>query len=45
MTAYAAAHLRSVDFGPEIMRYLQGIDATLAEFGGAGSWSTAPTRK
>jgi uncharacterized protein (DUF1330 family) len=34
MTAYATAHLRSVDFGPEIVRYLQQIDATLDEFGG-----------
>lgn len=34
MTAYAVAHLRSVDFGPDIVRYLQEIDATLEEFGG-----------
>lgn len=34
MTAYAAAHLRSVDFGPDLVRYLQEIDATLDEFGG-----------
>ena len=34
MTAYAVAHLRSVDFGPEIVRYLHEIDASLDEFGG-----------
>lgn len=34
MTAYAIAHLRSVDFGPDIVRYLREIDATLAPYGG-----------
>ena len=51
MTAYAIAHLRDVRFGPEIARYVQEIDATLAPHGGLfrihggrpqvveGSWS------
>ena len=34
MTTYAIGHLRSVDVGPEIVRYLQEIDATLAPFEG-----------
>lgn len=34
MTAYAFAHLRSVDFNAEIAEYLRKIDATLPEFGG-----------
>ena len=34
MTAYAVAHMREVQFGPDIVRYLQQIDATLAPFGG-----------
>ena len=34
MTAYAVAHLRSVQMGPDIVRYLERIDATLAPFGG-----------
>ena len=34
MTAYAVAHLRSVDKNAEIVEYLQRIDATLAPFGG-----------
>ena len=34
MTAYAVAHVRSVEFGPDIVGYLQRIDATLEPFGG-----------
>jgi len=34
MTAYAIAHLTDVNLGPGIQGYLQGIDATLAPFGG-----------
>jgi uncharacterized protein (DUF1330 family) len=34
MTAYAIAHLSHVDMGPDIVRYLERIDATLAPFGG-----------
>jgi len=34
MTAYAVAVLRDVSFGPDIVRYLEQIDATLAPFGG-----------
>jgi uncharacterized protein (DUF1330 family) len=34
MTAYGIAHLRSVDFGPGIVEYLQRIDATLEPFDG-----------
>ncbi|CCW10753.1 MULTISPECIES: DUF1330 domain-containing protein [Rhodococcus] len=34
MTAYAIAHLRSVDFGPEIVRYLEEIDDTFTPYGG-----------
>ncbi|MCF2532642.1 DUF1330 domain-containing protein [Yinghuangia soli] len=34
MTAYAFAHLRSVDVNAEIVEYLKKIDATLPEFGG-----------
>ena len=32
MTAYAVAHLRHVDMGPDIVAYLERIDATLAPF-------------
>ncbi len=32
--AYAIAHLKSVRMGPEIVEYLQRIDATLQPFGG-----------
>lgn len=34
MTAYAIAHLRSVQMGPDIVEYLERIDATLEPFGG-----------
>jgi uncharacterized protein (DUF1330 family) len=34
MKAYAVAHLRDVSMGPEIVAYLERIDATLAPFGG-----------
>jgi uncharacterized protein (DUF1330 family) len=34
MTAYAVAILRDVEMGPEIVQYLERIDATLAPFGG-----------
>lgn len=34
MTAYAIAHLTDVTMGPEIVTYLERIDATLAPFGG-----------
>jgi uncharacterized protein (DUF1330 family) len=34
MSAYAIAHLRSVDIGPEIHRYLERIDSTLEPFEG-----------
>ena len=34
MTAYAIAHLRNVRVGPDIVRYLERIDATLEPFGG-----------
>ncbi|KOS56501.1 DUF1330 domain-containing protein [Rhodococcus rhodochrous] len=34
MTAYAIAHLRSVDFGPEIVRYIEEIDDTFTPYGG-----------
>jgi len=34
MTAYAVAHMRQVTMGPQIVEYLQKIDATLALFGG-----------
>jgi uncharacterized protein (DUF1330 family) len=34
MTCYAIGHLRDVDMGPEIRAYLEGIDATLAPYGG-----------
>ena len=34
MTAYAVAHLRSVDQNAEIVDYLQRIDATLDPYGG-----------
>ena len=34
MTAYAVAHLRSVDQNAEIVEYLRRIDATLAPFDG-----------
>jgi uncharacterized protein (DUF1330 family) len=34
MTAYAVAHLRSVDQNAEIVEYLRRIDATLDPYGG-----------
>jgi uncharacterized protein (DUF1330 family) len=34
MTAYAIAHLRTVNMGPGIAEYLTRIDATLEPFGG-----------
>ena len=34
MNAYAIAHLRNVRVGPDIVRYLERIDATLEPFGG-----------
>jgi uncharacterized protein (DUF1330 family) len=34
MTAYALAHVHSVEFGPDIVEYLQRIDATLDPYGG-----------
>ena len=34
MTAYAVAHLQSVRAGPDIVEYLQRIDATLEPYGG-----------
>jgi uncharacterized protein (DUF1330 family) len=34
MTFYAIGHLRQVEMGPEIVAYLEGIDATLAPYGG-----------
>lgn len=34
MSAYGIAHLRNVSVGPEIVEYLQRIDATLEPFGG-----------
>ncbi|MEY9874817.1 uncharacterized protein (DUF1330 family) [Streptacidiphilus sp. MAP12-33] len=34
MTAYAMAHVHSVEFGPQIVEYLERIDATLDPFGG-----------
>jgi uncharacterized protein (DUF1330 family) len=34
MNAYAIAYLHSVRVGPDIVQYLERIDATLAPFGG-----------
>jgi uncharacterized protein (DUF1330 family) len=34
MTAYAIAHVHSVEFGPDIVEYLQRIDVTLDRYGG-----------
>lgn len=34
MSAFAIAHVRSVEFGPDIVEYLERIDATLEPFGG-----------
>lgn len=34
MTAYAVGHLRNVAMGPDIVDYLERIDATLAPFDG-----------
>jgi len=34
MPAYAIAHLQDLRFGPDIVAYLQAIDATLAPYGG-----------
>ena len=35
MTAYALAHVHSVEFGPDIVDYLERIDATMEPFGGS----------
>ena len=35
MPAYAVAHLRTVEWGADIVEYLRRIDATLDPFGGA----------
>ncbi len=32
--AYAMAYIRDLDFGPEIIEYIEKIDATLAPYGG-----------
>ena len=32
--AYAIAYIRDLDFGPEIIEYIEKIDATLAPYGG-----------
>jgi uncharacterized protein (DUF1330 family) len=57
MNAYAIAHLRSVRVGPDIVRYLEQIDATLTPFGGRfivhagsaevleGEWPRHPPRR
>ena len=34
MTCYAIGHLREIEMGPDIVAYLEGIDATLAPFDG-----------
>ncbi|REG45991.1 DUF1330 domain-containing protein (plasmid) [Paracoccus versutus] len=34
MTSYAVARLHQVEMGPDIVAYLEAIDATLAPFGG-----------
>lgn len=34
MSAYAIGHLEQIDMGPDIIHYLQKIDATLAPFAG-----------
>ena len=34
MTAYAVAHMRHATMGPQIVEYLEKIDATLEPFGG-----------
>ncbi|MEZ5935356.1 MAG: DUF1330 domain-containing protein [Alphaproteobacteria bacterium] len=34
MPAYAVGHLTQVDMGPDIVRYLEGIDESLEPFGG-----------
>jgi uncharacterized protein (DUF1330 family) len=34
MTSYAVGHLRNVEMGPDIVAYLEAIDATLAPFQG-----------
>jgi uncharacterized protein (DUF1330 family) len=34
MSSYAVAHMHTVTIGPEIVEYLERIDATLAPFGG-----------
>ena len=34
MTAYAIAHVHSIEFGPDVVEYLRRIDATLEPFEG-----------
>lgn len=43
MTAYAVAHMRQVTMGPQIVEYLQRIDATLEPFRGGAFLSMAAT--
>ena len=42
--AYAICHLTEVDFGPEIIEYLEKIDATLAPSAAASSCTAATSR-
>lgn len=37
MTCYAIGHLREIEMGPDIVAYLEGIDATLAPLTAASS--------
>jgi uncharacterized protein (DUF1330 family) len=34
MPAYVMAHVHATNFGPEIIEYLRGVDATMQPFGG-----------
>ena len=39
--AYAIAYIQDVDLGPEIIEYIEKIEATLAPYGGRSSCTAA----
>jgi len=43
MSAYALAHLREIDPHPDILKYLERIQATLDPFWGGSSCTAAPS--
>ncbi|MDI2132949.1 DUF1330 domain-containing protein [Yinghuangia seranimata] len=45
MTAYAIAHVRAVEFCPEIVEYLQRVDETIEPFGGRFIVHASPNKR